>query len=175
MRLLNRSPFSNNPSDVFFKTERVRIRDNQIILWMTLTIKRITSPDPSATPFPVILDTGFSHSFSIREHHLVNWAGIQPEELALLGTIRDRNQKVLLRAANIWVHPNVSCSRDKLIEQVPHSLDGLGGIAIYPREFPRLPILGLRAIAENKLSLEIDGARREATVQRAIKWWWPFA
>ena len=41
-------------------------------------------------------------------------------------------------------------------------------------DFPRLPILGLRAIAENELILKIDGKKREATLRTPINWW-PFS
>src|SRR5438309_1301537 len=105
MRLLDRSPFPKDPSEVAFRDERIRVRADQIILWMSITIKRVTSPDPAAVPFPVILDTGHSHTFSIRERHLVDWAGLRAEALALLGTARDRDQRVPFRAANLWIHP----------------------------------------------------------------------
>ena len=45
---------------------------------------------------------------------------------------------------------------------------------VYPGgDFPRLPILGLRAIAENALTLHIDGAKRNATLRMSLRWW-PF-
>ena len=174
MRLLDRSPFPKDSSEVTFRTERVRVRADQIILWVTLTIKRIASPNPTAIPFPVILDTGHSHTFSIREQHLVDWADIQPESLATLGAIRDRNQRIPLRAANIWVHPNVSRSRELLAEQSPHGIAAPKGMAVYPGDFPRLPILGLRARADNRLILKVDGARREAILRTPLSWYWPF-
>ncbi|HJZ55100.1 MAG TPA: hypothetical protein VKE74_09090 [Gemmataceae bacterium] len=55
-------------------------------------------------------------------------------------------------------------------------MSALHGIAVYPGdEHPRLPILGLRAVAENKLLLNVSGSRREATLRTAVRWWWPFA
>jgi hypothetical protein len=173
MRLLNRSPFPADPSEVAFRDERIRLRADQIILWVTLTIKRITAPNPSATPLPVILDTGHTHTFSIRERHLIDWAGIRPEAMALLGHIRDREQRIPLRAANIWVHSNERGSRDRLAEKPPHSLAAPKGIAVYPGEFPRLPLLGLRALADNRLILNVDGPNREATLRTPLRWW-PF-
>jgi hypothetical protein len=41
-------------------------------------------------------------------------------------------------------------------------------------EFPRLPILGLRALTDNDLILIVNGHRREATLRTAYRWW-PFA
>jgi len=140
---------------------------------VTLTIQRVTSPNPSAIPFPVILDTGHSHTFSIRERHLIDWAGIRQDTVALLGTIRDRDQRIPLRAANIWIHPNEKGLRDRRAEKPPHGLAAPRGIAVYSGDFPRLPLLGLRAIADNRLVLKVNGPRREATLRTPIKWW-PF-
>ena len=171
--ILNRSPFLQISSEVAFRDQRVLIRADQIILWVTLSLKGMTSPNPSATPFPVILDTGHTHTFSIRERHLIEWAGLRPEAMTVVHAVRDRGQRILLRAANIWAHPTESGSRDRLANRPPHLLAAPKGIAIYPGDFPRLPILGLRAIAENELVLKVDGARREATL-RTAKLWWPF-
>jgi len=88
--------------------------------------------------------------------------------------MRDRGQSVPLHAANIWVYPNARNSREILKDQAPFILNALRGIAVYRGDFPRIPILGLRAIVENKLVLKVDGARREATLRTSHKWWWPF-
>ena len=174
-RLVDRSPFPDDPSEVVVRGERVRIRADQIILWVSLTLQRVKEPNPSVLPFPVILDTGHNHTFSIHERHLIDWAGLRPDVLGVLGPIRDRGQRVLLRMANIWVHPNEPHHRDRLAARPPHLVGAPQGIAVYPgAEFPRLPILGLRAIAENELVLRVDGPRREATLQTPIAWWWPF-
>ncbi len=174
-RLLDRSPFSEDPSEVVVRDERLRVRADQIIVWVTLTLKRVTSPNPTSVPFPAILDTGHSHTFSIQERHLVDWAGLRPEVLAVVGAVRDRGQRILLRAANIWCHPNERGVRDRLAERPPHLVAAPRGIAVYPgAEFPRLPILGLRAIAENELVLKVNGRRRDATLRTPIRWW-PFS
>lgn len=173
-RLLDHMPFASTPDEVVVRSERVRVRANQIILWMSLTPLRIKSANPVAIPFPVILDTGHTHSLAIQERHLVEWAGLRPHELPLLGDVRERGQRVPLRKANIWVHSNVRGVRDELADRPPHLLEAPRGIAVYPAgDFPRLPILGLRAIAENALTLTIDGARRTATLRMPLRWW-PF-
>jgi hypothetical protein len=155
--------------------ERVRVRANQIVLWATLSRQRVNEANPSAIPFPVILDTGHSHTFSISGRHLIEWAGFQPDSLSISGAVRERGQRVPLRAANISVHPNTPGERDRLIDRLPHLIAAPLAIAVYPRasDFPRLPILGLRAIAENRLVLKVNGMRRETTL-RASRRWWPF-
>jgi len=90
------------------------------------------------------------------------------------GHVRDRNRRVPLHAANIWVHPNTKGSRERLVGGKPILLEAVAGIAVYPGgDFPRLPILGLRAIAENNLVLKVSGRRREANLRPAHRWW-PF-
>lgn len=95
-RLLDRLPFPEHASEVAFRTERIRVRADQIILWVTLTLKNVTAPNPSAVPFPVILDTRHSHTFSIGERHLVDWTGLRPETMAVTHAVRDRGQRILL-------------------------------------------------------------------------------
>lgn len=173
-RLLDHMPFPHESGEVVVRSvgERVRVRGNQIILWVSLTRERVKSPNPAAIPFPVILDTGHTHSLSIQERHLFAWAGFRPDILSLLGSVRERGQRVLLREANIWVHQNMRGVRDELTHRPPHLVEAERGIAVYPAgEFPRLPILGLRAIAENGLILKINDLKREATLRTPF-WWW---
>jgi len=173
--LLNRMPFSDKSSEVAIQGERIRVKANQIILWVSLSLPRIETSNPLATPFPAILDTGHNYTFSLHERHLTQWAGLQPDMLNVLTTVRDRNRRVLLRAANIWAHPNERGSRDRIAVKPPHHIKSNRGIAVYPgSDFPRLPIFGLRAIAENDLVLKVDGPRREATLRTPIRWW-PFS
>ena len=165
-------PFSENPSEVTVRGDQVLVRGNQIIVWVTLTLQHIDIPNPSAVPFPAILDTGHSHSFSLNERHLVDWAGLRPEALRALSAVRDRGQRLSLRAANFWVHPNESGRRDLQSGESPSLVETPTGIAVFPgAEFPRLPLFGLRAIAENGLVLKVDGKRREATLRTSRRWW----
>jgi hypothetical protein len=172
--LVDHMPFSDNPSEVTIQSQRVQLKANQIIVWVSLSHERLKTTDPLAIPFPAILDTGHNHTFSIHERHLIEWGGLHPFNLNPLTAIRDRGQRLLLRAANVWVYRNEKGSRDKLTDSSPHLIDAERGIAVYPgSDFPRLPIFGLRAIAENNLVLKVDGPRREATLRTPIQWW-PF-
>lgn len=128
--------------------------------------------EPGRDPFPSYSDTGHTHSFSIQERHLIEWADFDPDRLSFVGSARERGQRILLREANIWVHPNVRGVRDELVDRPPHLVEARRGIAVYPPgDFPRLPILGLRAIAENNLILKVNGRTREATLRTSI-WRW---
>jgi hypothetical protein len=174
--LLDRSPIPAESSLVFVRDESVRVRANQIIAWASLTPRRTDVLAPTARAFPVIIDTGHTHTLSIQERHLMEWAGIAPDHLPFAGTVRHSGRRVTLRRATIWVHPNRPRSRDRATDRPAQGLVADPGIAVYPSgvDFPRLPILGLRAISENKLVLIINGHRREATLRTAYRWW-PFA
>jgi hypothetical protein len=141
------------------------------LIWITLSAGSSDAPTPVTTPFPAIVDTGHTHSFSIQERHLTEWAGLRTENLRVSGAARDRGLRLLLRMATIWAYSLDPQSRDRLADQLPHRLSVPQGIAIYPSpgDFTRLPILGLRAIADNKLTLVVDGRRREATLRAPFR------
>jgi hypothetical protein len=173
-RLLDHMPFSSRPDEIVVRGDRVRIRADQVIVWVSLSMGRVIEQSPATIPFPAILDTGHTHSFALNERHLREWAGLRNDSLALAGAVRDRGQRIALRVANLWVHTNERGSRVRLTDRPPHRLNVSTGIAVYPGvDFPRLPILGLRAIAENALTLNIYGSRREATLCTPFRWW-PF-
>ena len=172
--LLHRMPFPSKPGEVVVRGERVKIRGDQIIVWVSLSVESVNAQRPATAPFPAILDTGHTHSFAISERHLTGWAGLRLESLAVLTAVRDRGQKLFLREANIWIHPNKPGQRDRLADRPPHWLEASAGVAVYPgADFPRLPLLGLRAVAENGLVLTVDGPKRQATLRTPARWW-PF-
>jgi hypothetical protein len=64
-----------------------------------------------------------------------------------------------LHAATVWLHRNHRGSRTLAGEPYPLILEE--GIAVYQDEAggaPHLPLLGLRALTDNKLQTVIDGA-----------------
>jgi hypothetical protein len=134
--------------------------------------------DPSRLPrFPALLDTGHTHNFSIREEHLRNWAGLGVDVLSLgMGEVRHQGRTFPLRAATLWVHPNEPGEWAATAGRPPYNLELAGGMLVYPTgsPFPRLPLLGLRAILHNRLRLVVDGDRGLVSLGPR-PWWWPFA
>ena len=84
-RLLSRVPFPDRPDEVVVRGERVRIRANQIIAWVSLSLPRIVEQHPAAVPFPAILDTGYGHPFALTERQLAEWAGLRADALRSRG------------------------------------------------------------------------------------------
>lgn len=56
-------PFPAEPGEVSVRGERVKVRGDQIIVWVTLSPQKAFNPELAAVPFPAILDTGHTHNF----------------------------------------------------------------------------------------------------------------
>jgi hypothetical protein len=81
--------------------------------------------------------------------------------------VREGTRSAALYDASLWIHPNVPGRRD-LKEARPYRLQLPEGMAVYPAEgsvYPRLPLLGLRALLRNKLKLVIDGKHNRISLR----------
>ncbi len=168
MKILDRLPVLDQPHESEIRGERLKIRSFQIIVHVSLSDTPVW--DPRTPAIPVLLDTGNNHNFSIQERHLIRWAGLRPQGLPLLGAARDGGRIPSLRFANAWIHPNQP-GYQHLKGGEPYFLALKDGIAVYPEDgsdYPRLPLLGLRAIIKNNLKLVIDGKRRHASLRSPI-------
>lgn len=177
MKILNRLPYFIAPSRLTVAAEEVRIKPYQIIIWVSIGPPNVLQWHRKTPVLPAILDTGNNHNFSINERHLVRWAGVHPESLRLIAATREHGQRIPLRGADLWLHPNRYGKRERQSEAEPYRLTLAEGIVVYPEstEEPRLPLLGLRALTHNKLRAVIDGAMRHLTVTTPTRWWWPFS
>ena len=69
--------------------------------------------------------------------------------------------------ADVWLHPNVAGSEERLADQEPFRLNLEKGIAIYPDEAasqPHLPLLGCAALSDNNLNLTVSGEHRDVSL-----------
>jgi len=165
VKILDCLPYFPDATIVPLREENVRVKPYQITVQMSISLRTLLEWDPRTPSFPAILDTGNNHNFSIRKEHLVRWAGIQPQALQQIGAIRERGQPIPLHAAAVWLHGNVPGERVPSNRE-PHVLNLREGIALYPDESgPRLPVLGLRALTQNKLHAVIDSERLSVTLQ----------
>ena len=159
MKIVDRLPYFSDPTFVRAPGESVRVKPYQIIVYVSVSLQALLEWDPRTPSFPAILDTGNNHNFSIRHEQLRRWAGLQPEALPIIGVMRERQQRIPLHSAAVWLHRNLPGER-ALKDQEPHPLKLEEGIAIYPDDIgPRLPILGLRALTQNQISTAIDPER----------------
>jgi len=168
MKILDRLPVNDEHYRLNVHGELLRIRSFQIIV--QVSISDVSTWNTRTPSIPALLDTGLNHNFSIQERHLTRWAGIHSQSLPLKGVVRDGQRAPSLRFANVWIHRNRTGMRD-LREGEPFLLTTEEGIMIYPDDgsnYPRLPLLGLRAIIKNKLKLVIDGKRQHTSLASRI-------
>jgi hypothetical protein len=177
-KILDHLPIVPRDAAVLVRDETVRLKQAEIIVSVSLTAKSVVGWNPLTPIFPAILDTGHTHNFSIQEQQLIRWAGIRPDLLRVLGRIRQAGKRIPLHAANVWVHRNLPGERDLLGDEAPFLLKLPRGISIHPAPelYPRLPLLGLRAILSNNLYLAVDGERQHVTLRtpdwrtRLLRW-----
>jgi hypothetical protein len=156
--ILRQLPFREEADELAVGLERIRIKPYQIIVWVSVTTRAVVELPPNTPRIPAILDTGHSDNFSIQDQHLTRWAGLEVTALPQVRRLRDRSRNIPVHAANLWIHRNVPGKRDEFTNEAPWLLPLKQGIAVYPGEsqFPRLPLLGLRALVRNKLHLTMD-------------------
>ncbi len=158
MKFLDRLPIPQKDTLAQVGAESVRFKKDQIIVWVSLALESVGRSIANVTQFPAILDTGHTHNFAIQNQHLIRWAGIRPDRIPHIGHIRHAGKRMPLYAANVWLHRNRPGTTDFLPGE-PLFLKLLHGIAVFPdaENYPRLPLLGMRAILSNNLHLAVDG------------------
>jgi hypothetical protein len=171
--IIDRLPYFTGPTFANVGSETVQVKSYQIIIWVSVTAADLLEWDPATPRFPAILDPGNNHNFSIQEAHLQRWAQLTPADLTPLALIMERRRSVRCYAANVWLHSNVPETRDVQAGAEPARLVLPDGIPVFPPPgadelpFPRLPLLGLRALTDNKLDTHIQGSKRLVSVGTA--------
>lgn len=173
--IIRNLPFFDRSTTAQVRGRSVPIRSDLIVVWVSISEAGVDKLDPRAPRFPAVLDTGCNHSFVMRERHLIEWAGIQPEYLRKLRPVRIYGSAAPQLAANVWLHANRRGFRDEFSGQPTFQIEAEPGIAIVPDSVgagnPRLPLLGLRALRWNKLRLKIDGDNCRVNIRTRRKLW----
>jgi hypothetical protein len=168
MTILKRLPIAEEPSLLGVHGAQLKLRPYQIIIQVSVSPFR--DWDSRAPIIPALIDTGLNHHFSMQEQHLSRWAGIHPESLSKQGKMWEGGRTADLRRAYLWIHRNEPGRRD-LRDAEPFLVPLQEGMAIYPADgsnYPRLPLLGLRAILKNNLKLDIDVKRKHASLRSPL-------
>ena len=166
--ILRRLPFFEQSSSIFVQGAAARVKAHQIVAWASLTATNVRTPEPGCPRFPVIIDTGNTQRFSIKASHLRHWAGTESRALFRLGTTQHGGTLFPLHAARLWIYRNQPHERDAFMEMAPYLLEMRKGIVVYPDNAPlapRLPLLGLRALRENRLHLHLDAERGRVSLR----------
>jgi hypothetical protein len=96
VKILDRWPYSTDATFVSAPAGSARVKPYQIVVAVSVSLQALLEWDPRTPRFPAILDTGNNHNLSISRGHLLRWAGLQPEALQVIGTIRERQQRIPL-------------------------------------------------------------------------------
>ncbi len=171
--ILDRVPILERGDLAFVGAEPVRVKAYEIIAWISLTPESVSRWDDGPPVFPAAIDTAHTHNFSLQHRHLIRWTGLRPERLRQLGEIRLAGRMIPIYAVDVRVHFNEPGKRDRLLDRPPFHILLQRGIAVHPDEprYPRIPVLGLRAIITNRLDLAVSGARRFASLRTPRRFW----
>jgi hypothetical protein len=164
MKILDRLPFSQAASVIATPEGIVEVKPYQIVVVVSLAARDLASLPEGSAHFPAILDTGTNHNFSIRREHFERWARLP---LRQRGRVRIRGNDIPLLGGNVWIHRNRPGTTE-LAQRRAIRLEMREGLIVYPEDVPtpaRLPILGLRALVRNHLTLIVDGKRRQVTLK----------
>jgi hypothetical protein len=158
MRILDRLPIHAEPGLISVQRDVIQVWSNQIIVWVSIG-------DPSR-PLPAILDTGHSHNFAISRSQLQRWSGAS---LSQIGEAKVGKEAVPQFSAELRIHRNIPKRHE--LRGDSYRLETTQGISVIPDEsplVPRLPLLGLRSILANDLSLVIDGRRNQVSLSSRV-------
>jgi hypothetical protein len=174
--ILRNLPFYDDFTTVEVQGRGYRILPRQIIVWVSLGFKGLKSLGAGTPRFPAVLDIGFTDNFLIHQQLLRGFAGLEPEHLRRLDErLRAHERQIPLHAANTWIHPNRPGERDRFRDVAPFLLELHRGIGVPTGTdlYPRLPLLGARALRGAGLRLFVDYNRClvDLTTPRRF---WPF-
>jgi hypothetical protein len=167
-------PFFDRFTTLEVQAQAHRVMPLQIVVWVSLGPQGLEEI-PDGTPrIPAILDPGFTDGFLMHAHHLRRFCGLQPEHLRRRNTsMRAHDHVIPLHAANLWLHRNVSGERDRFAQVPPFLLELHRGIGIATGDeiYPRLPLLGARALRTAGLQVFIDYTRLRLSVRTRLRFW----
>jgi hypothetical protein len=152
---------------------RLDLRPPKIIVGLSVTLPSEDEALPqTAVILPAVLDTGVNRTLEIDEWHLLRWAGIHKEHLGTVAKDKVRDgRKYDLREANVWLHrtpyegPTAPRTKSPILLEASTQIRVMATVG---KPNPRLPLLGLDALIENKLQLRINGANTRFRIYRSI-------
>jgi hypothetical protein len=172
-RILRGLPFFEEGTRVSVAGQWVPILHHQIIVWVSVARAEVDPLPPSSPRFPAVLDTGFTDNFLISEAQLLSWGGVDAAGLPPTAHLTVGKEKIPVREANVWIHPNRPGFRDEFAPGRPFCLELDTGVAVWPATVPgarRLPLLGLRGLRQGELSLHVDCRRCRVSLSTASSW-----
>ncbi len=172
--LLRQSPFYDRVTTVDVRGRPYRILPYQILVWLSVGPAGVLALDPQTPRFPAVLDTAFTDNFLIHRDQLRDWAGYQPDHFRRFNAnLQTHGRQIPLHAANLWIHPNVAGQRDQFTAVSPFLVELHRGIGICTDSdlYPRLPLLGARALRQAQLQRFIDYRQCQVSLRTRRRFW----
>lgn len=181
--ILNSLPFFTKPNDATGKRlcllvpglageSHLKVRPYQIVVWVGISPKDAASP---LIMLPAILDTGHNQNFSVR-HECLSGITLDSQDFPRAGWIRPAagGDVVPYFSADLWLYCNLRGERDTFRGR-PVRLAMKKGVIAYPpgrSDGPRVPLLGLRDLVDNNLTLRIDGRYNRVHIRQRSWYGW---
>jgi hypothetical protein len=161
MKILDRLPLLPSAVPVRFGDRSIKLHRDEILVWLSVSLRGEGDPQRISPPFPALLDSGNNCPCYLHESHLIEWAGIRPAILPPLGPKKANERVVPFYLADVWIHPNTPGTWNIAPGRLPFRLELKQGIAVGPpvpnqRPFPRVPLLGMAALRINDLDFWFD-------------------
>ena len=90
MKILDRLPIPQKRTSLTFGDKHATVHRNQAAVWVSVDLDGVDRrrPEPNIPRFPAAFWTRENNvDFSVQDRHLRDWAGLDPELLAILGDI----------------------------------------------------------------------------------------
>lgn len=143
---------------------KIPVRRPKIIVGMSITLASIYTYPTSSLVFPTILDLGCNQGLEIDERHLLRRNGTRkdPFDLVKRHQPTKRGERGYdYRTANIWLHLEPYTGPKFKGPKMPYLLTASDEIVVMDPSTaapdPRFPLLGLKAIKDNKLIIRVEG------------------
>jgi hypothetical protein len=145
--------------DVF---ETIAVQPPKMIVGISITVSEEQSFPRGVWTVPAVIDTGFNGGLAINELTLGKWAGVKKEYLTVAPRQKlDDGREFDPCYGNVWLHKSAYKSPSSKHYESPLLLEKLGAIHVMVSKddepcWPRLPVLGLRALLNQNLQLRMD-------------------
>jgi hypothetical protein len=139
---------------------RITLRLYQPVIWIRL-VPWVGSAHPEAMTFPAVLDTGNNHSFLMPATLFAGWTRLDPSALKTRHTVRANGVELSCHGLNIDVY---RMRNGNPTSRVAGRLQTDRGVVLVPERhehlFPRLPVIGVRALCASRATFTVDGQRK---------------
>jgi hypothetical protein len=178
-RLLTGWPYSSSFRRVRFCGTDAAIHADQPIVWIVVAPFEATRIAPDTHRyFPAVLDTGFAGRVLLNHRHLTAWAGVGESDLRLEPKTETVYGQVLPRLQlKAWLLTTDPILNTASAYQHAFPLRIRDGITVVTKatatpwnQRPELPLLGMRLLADNFLTLTVHGLQRTIDLQTDRRW-----